>query len=61
MLVLRIAGFLVLITIGTSLLMYLLTRNRRYVTFAWQVLKYGVVMAIIMLIFILFERLVLVI
>ena len=58
MLVLRIAGFLVLITIGTSLLMYLLTRNRRYVTFAWQVLKYGVVMAIIMLIFILFERLV---
>ena len=61
MLVLRIAGFLVLITIGTSLLMYLLTRNRRYVTFAWQVLKYGVVMAIIMLIFILFERWVLVI
>ena len=58
MLVLRIVGFLVLITTGASLVMYLFTKNRRYVTFAWQVLKYGVVMAIIMLIFILFERLV---
>ena len=61
MLVLRIVGFLVLITIGSSLVMYLLTRNRRYVTFAWQVLKYGMVMAIIALAFVLFERLVLVI
>ena len=61
MLVLRIVGFLVLITIGASLFMYLVTRNRRYVTFAWQVLKYGMVMAIITLAFLLFERLVLVI
>ena len=61
MLVLRIVGFLVLITIGSSLLMFLVTRNRRYVTFAWQVLKYGMVMAIITLAFLLFERLVLVI
>jgi hypothetical protein len=37
------------------------TKNRRYVTFAWQVLKYGMLMAIIVLTFILFERLVLVI
>ena len=61
MLVLRIVGFLVLITIGASLVIYLLTKNRRYVTFAWQVLKYGMVMAIIVLAFMLFERLVLVI
>jgi hypothetical protein len=61
MLVLRIVGFLVLITIGASLVTYLLTKNRRYVTFAWQVLKYSMLMAIIVLTFILFERLVLVI
>jgi hypothetical protein len=61
LLVLRIVGFLVLITIGSSLVMYLLTRNRRYVTFAWQVLKYGMVMAAIVLAFIVFERVVLVI
>ena len=61
MLVLRIVGFILLITIGGSLVMYLLTRNRRYVTFAWQVLKYRMVMAIIVLTFMLFERLILVI
>ena len=59
--VLRVAGFLILITIGASLVTYLLTRNRRYLTFAWQVLKYGMVVAIVVLTFILLERLVLVI
>ena len=61
MFVLRLLGLLLLITIGASLLMSLLTRNRRYVTFAWQVLKDGMVMAIIVLMFMLLERLVLVI
>ena len=60
-LVLRVVGFLILITIGASLVIYVLTRNRRYLTFAWQVLKYGMVMTIVVLTFILFERLVLVI
>ncbi len=61
MFVLRGVGFLILITIGASLVTYVLTRNRRYLTFAWQVLKYGMVMAIVVLVFLLFERLVLVI
>ena len=61
MFVLRIVGFFVVATIGASLLTFLVTKNRRYVTFAWQVLKYGMMMAIIVLTFILFERLVLVI
>ena len=61
MFLLRVVVFLLLITIGASLVTYLLTRNRRYLTFAWQVLKYGMVMAIIVLTFMLFERLVLVI
>lgn len=61
MFVLRVVGFLILITLGASLVTYLLTRNRRYLTFAWQVLKYGMVTVIVVLTFILFERLVLVI
>ena len=61
MFVLRVVGFLILITIGASLVTYVLTRNRRYLTFAWQVLKYGMVVAIVVLTFILLERLVLVI
>ena len=60
MFVLRIVGFFVVATIGASLLTYLVTKNRRYITFAWQVLKYGMIMAIIVLTFILFERLILV-
>lgn len=61
MLVLRVVGFLLLITIGAALVTYLLTKNRRYLTLAWQVLKYGMVMAVIVLVFLLLERLVLVI
>ena len=59
MFVLRIVGFFVVATIGGSLLAFLITRNRRYVTFAWQVLKYGIMMAIIVLACVLFERLIL--
>jgi len=61
MLVLRIVGFLLLVTIGASLVVYLLTRNRRYVTFAWQVLKYGMVVAIVVLAFMLLERVILIV
>jgi hypothetical protein len=61
MFILRLVGFLLLITIGASLVTYLLTKNRRYLTFAWQVLKYGMVMAIIALAFLLFDRLVMVV
>ena len=57
MLVLRIVGFLLLIAVGGSLVTYLLTRNRRYLTLAWQILKYGMLMASIVLAFMLFERL----
>ena len=60
MIVLRLVGFLALITIGGSLLMYVFTRNRRYVTFALQVLKYAMVMAGIVLVFVLLERVILV-
>jgi hypothetical protein len=59
-LVLRLVGFLLLITIGGALVMYVFTRNRRYVTFALQVLKYGMVMAGIVLVFLLLERVILV-
>ncbi len=61
MFVLRVVGFLLLISIGASLVTYLLTRNRRYLTLTWQLLKYGIVLAIIVLTFILFERLVLIV
>ena len=61
MLVLRIVGFLILITVGSSLVVYVFTRNRRYIAFARQLLKYGGVLLGLVLVFMLLERVVLVI
>ena len=54
---LRIIGLLVLIAVGASLAIYLLFgRDRRYLRFAWQVTKYGLVMVGIVLAFMVLER-----
>jgi hypothetical protein len=60
-LVLRLVGVLVLITIAGSFALYLFTRNRRYLTFAWRVFQFGFVFLLVFLALYLLERLVLVI
>ena len=45
MLILRLVGALALITIGAALLVYLFTRNRIYLRFAWRVFQFAVVFA----------------
>jgi len=59
MLVLRLLGFLVVLTVGASAVVYLLTGNRRYLRFAWQVLKWGLIVGALIVAFIFLERLVL--
>jgi len=59
MLVLRLLGFLVVLTVGASAVVYLLTGNRHYLRFAWQVFKYGLIVAALIVAFIFLERLVL--
>lgn len=61
MIVLRLIGILVLITIGASLAMYLGTRNRRYIDFAWRVFQLAVVFAVVFMVLFVVERLVLVV
>ena len=56
---LRIVGFLVLIAIGGSMLMYVVTRDRRWVRFGWQVFKYALIVVAIVLAFLALERLIL--
>jgi hypothetical protein len=56
---LRLAGFLSLLVIGASLVTYLITRDRRWLRFGWQTLKYSVVLALIVVAFLVLERLVL--
>lgn len=59
MLVLRLLGFLVVLTVGASVVVYLLSGNRRYLRFAWQVFKYALIVAALIVAFIFLERLVL--
>ena len=61
MLLLRILGFLLLITIGGGIVMYVITKNRRYLTFTKQAIKYGIILAIVVLAFMVLERVVLVV
>jgi hypothetical protein len=61
MFVLRVLGFLVLIAIGCSLAMAAIRKDPRYVRFAWQIFKYALVLVAIVLVFLILERVVLVI
>ena len=61
MVVLRLLGLLVLITIAGSFAMYLFTRNRRYLTFAWRVFQFAFVVLLVFMALYVLERLVLVI
>jgi hypothetical protein len=58
-LVLRIVGILVLITILGSLAFYVFTRNRRYLTFAWRVFQFAFVFLLVFMALYVLERLVL--
>jgi energy-coupling factor transporter transmembrane protein EcfT len=58
--VFRFAGFLALIAIGASLLAYLVTQDRRWLRFSWQILKYTLILLLIVLALLAVERLVLV-
>ena len=61
MLVLRLVGILVLIGIVGAIALYLFTRNRRYLTFAWRVFQFAFVFVLLFLTLYLLERLVLVV
>ena len=61
MVVLRLVGALVLITLGVSLVLYLFSRNRRYLTFAWRVIQFAFIFLIAFLALYVLERLVLVV
>lgn len=61
MIVARLIAVLVLITIGAAVVLYVFTRNRRYLEFAWRVLQFAVVLAVVFMVLYLLERLVLVV
>lgn len=61
MFVLRLVGILVLIAVGAGITLYFFTRNRRYLTFAWRVVQFGLIFLLVFVMLYALERLVLVI
>jgi hypothetical protein len=61
MFVLRLVGFLVLIAVASGLALYLITRNRRYLTFAWRVVQFGLIFLFVFVTLYALERMILVI
>lgn len=61
MLVLRLVGILVLIAIVGSIALYLFTRNRRFLTYAWRVFQMAFIFLLVFMTLYVLERLVLVI
>jgi cytochrome bd-type quinol oxidase subunit 1 len=56
MLALRIAGMLVVLIVAGSVVAYFLTRDRRYLRFAFQVFKYALVFALLVFGLLIMER-----
>ena len=57
MIIVRLLLFLSLAAIGVALLLYLFTRDRRYLTFIVQVLKFSLIVLAAVLVFFAAERL----
>lgn len=61
MLVLRIFGALLIVTLGVSLVTFAVTKDRRWLRFTWQIFKFGAIILLIFLSLFFLERLLLVI
>ena len=57
MILVRLLLFLALATIGAALLMYLIKRDRRYLRFVWQVVKFTIFVLAAVLVMYAAERL----
>ncbi len=56
MLLLRVVGVLVAITIGAGIVAFLFTRDRRYLRLSWQVTKYAAIFVLAVLALMFLER-----
>ena len=56
MLALRIAGILVVLVVAGGSVLYLLTRDKKYLLFAFRVFKYALVFALLLFGLLILER-----
>jgi hypothetical protein len=57
MLLLRIIGLLAAITLAVSVLLYMLSGERKYLSFAWRVFRYSLFIVVLILLLFASERL----
>ncbi len=58
MILVRLLLFLALTAIAVAAVMFLFSKDRRYLRFIWQVVKFTVVILVVVLVFFAFERIV---
>ncbi len=61
MLILRLCGILLLITVVASLALYVVTRQRHYLRFAWRTFLFTLILVLLVLAFYIGERLLMVV
>ena len=61
MLVLRLVGVLVLLAVVGSIVLYLFTRDRRFLTYAWRIFQFACIFLMVFMALFVLERLVLVV
>jgi hypothetical protein len=61
MLVMRLIAFAVLVAIGASFLVYAVKKDRRYLEFAYRLLRYTLILALIFGLFYFVERVLLIV
>lgn len=59
MVVIRLILILALIAVGISLLMFAVTRNRRYLRFAWQLFKFALTLVLVFAALVMMGRIIL--
>jgi len=57
--VIRLILILALIAVGISLLMFVVTRNRRYLQFAWQLFKFALTLVLVFAALVMMGRIIL--
>ena len=61
MLILRVCGILLLITVVAALALYAITRQRRYLRFAWRTFLFALILVLLVMAFYVSERLLMVV
>lgn len=53
---LRLLAVILVVAIGASLLIYVVTGNRSYLAFSWRLFRYGIIFALIVFALMIIER-----